>query len=142
MPYVVSKKDIFYNDKLTVINDIIILNDENHTILKPVRYFGYKMQVEARRNRSSVFRWVTLAEGLTDEYTTSVFFDGSRSPYWKDARMTNAATGKMEYLSPEWVEKEERRKAFEELRSELSANKSTWVINDEMIQSHIKRKNK
>ena len=142
MPYVVSKKDIFYNDKLTVINDIIILNDENHTILKPVRYFGYKMQVEARRNRSSVFRWVTLAEGLTDEYTTSVFFDGSRSPYWKDARMTNAATGKMEYLSPEWVEKEERRKAFEELRGELSANKSTWVINDEMIQSHIKRKNK
>ena len=118
LPSVVSKKEIFYNDKLTVIKDIIILNDENHTVMKPVRYFGNKMQVEARKNRSSVFRWVTLSEGLTDEYTTNVYFDGSRSPYWKDARMTNAATGRLEYLSPEWVERKARRTAFDELHSE------------------------
>ena len=142
MPYVVSKRDIFYNDKLTVINDIVILNDENHTILKPVRYFGDKMQVEARKDRSSVFRWVTLKEGLTDEYSTNVYFDGSRSPYWKDAMMTNAATGKMEYLSPEWVEREEKRRAFEELRGELSRSRSSWVISDEMVRSHLERKHK
>ncbi|MBO7069491.1 MAG: DEAD/DEAH box helicase [Bacteroidaceae bacterium] len=142
MPYVVSKKDIFYNDKLTVIRDIIILNDENRTVLKPVRYFGHKMQVESRKDKLSVFRWVTLAEGLTDDYTTNVYFDGSRSPYWKDARMMNAATGKMEYLSPEWVEREGRRKAFEKLRSELARKNSNWVITDKMLQSYISRNNK
>ena len=142
MPYAVSKKEIFYNDKLTVINDIIILNDENHTILKPVRYFGHKMLVEARRDKSSVFRWVTLSRGLTDEYTISVHFDGSRSPFWKDAMMTNAASGKMEYLSPEWVEKEEWQKAFEDLRSQLSQKRNSWTITEEMVSSHLERMHK
>ena len=140
MPYIVSKKDIFYNDKLTVINDVIILNDENHTVLKPVRYFGSKMQVEARKDRLSVFRWVTLSEGLTDEYTSNMYFDGSRSPYWRDAQMTNAATGKMEYLSPEWVEREERRLAFEALRSQQARNGEDWTISEDMVQAYVKRK--
>jgi hypothetical protein len=140
MPYMVSKKDVFYNDKLTVIKDIIILNDENHTVLKPVRYFGNRMQVEARKDRVRVFRWVTLSEGLTDEYTTSLYFDGSRQPFWKDARMRNAATGKMEYLSPEWVRNDEKRRAFEDLRRQLSRRKTNWVINGEMVQSYMDRK--
>lgn len=101
LPHPVSKSDIFYNDKLTVINDIIILNDENATVLKPLRYYGYKVQIEARRNGRKAYRWVTLAKGLTDEYAAEVFFEGSRRPYWKDAKMMNAATGKMEYLSPQ-----------------------------------------
>ena len=142
MPYTVGKEEIFYNDKLTVIKDVIILNDESHTVLKPVRYFGHKMLVDARKDRVNIFRWVTLSEGLTDEYTTNVYFDGSRSPYWKDAKMRNAATGRMEYLSPEWVESEEKRKAFDALRSKMPRDKNSWVINDEMVQSYINRKSK
>ena len=141
MPYAVSKKDIFYNDKLTVINDIIILNDENATVLKPQWYFGYKMQIPARKDGLKLFRWVTLADGLTDEYS-SFLFNGSSRPFWKDAKMMNAATGKMEYLSPEWVESEKRRKAFSELRSQLSRKKSHWVITEEMVRSHLERMHK
>ena len=139
MPYTVSKKEIFYNDKLTVIGDIIILNDGNSTVLKPQWYFGYKVQIEARKDGRKVLRWVTLADGLTDEYTTSMI-DGSRRPFWKDAKMTNAATGRMEYLSPEWVERETRRKAFEEMRSQLSRNKNDWSLTEDMVQSHMNRR--
>ena len=124
MPYMVKKRDIFYNDKLTVINDIIILNDGNSTVLKPQWYFGYKMQIAARKDGRKIFRWVTLADGLTDEYSTSII-GGSSRPFWKDAKMTNAATGKLEYLSPEWVENEIRKQAFDELRSELSKKRSS-----------------
>ena len=141
MPYAVSKKDIFYNDKLTVINDIIILNDENATVLKPQWYFGHKMQIPARKDGQKLFRWVTLADGLTDEYS-SFLFNGSSRPFWKDARMMNAASGKMEYLSPEWVEKEEWQKAFEDLRSQLSQKKNSWTITEEMVRSHLERMHK
>ena len=141
MPYTVSKEDVFYNDKLTVINDIIILNDGNSTVLKPQWYFGHKVQIEARKNGLKLYRWVTLADGLTDEYTTNMY-DGSRQPFWKDARMTNAATGKMEYLSPEWVRREEKRVAYEELRSQLSRKKNNWVITDKMVRSYVNRKHK
>ena len=102
MPRPVCKKDIFYNDKLTVINDIVILNDDNHTVLKPSCYFGDRMLVEARRNGHRSFRWVTLADGLTDEYTDDLYWEGSTEPLWKDTRMVNAGTGKLEYMSPEW----------------------------------------
>ena len=141
MPYAVSKKDIFYNDKLTVINDIIILNDGNSTVLKPQWYFGYKMQIEARKDGLKLFRWVTLADGLTDEYS-SFLYSGSSRPFWKDAKMVNAASGKMEYLSPEWVEREEKRKAFEDLRSQLSQKRNNWVITDEMVRSHLESMHK
>ena len=141
LPQMVRKKEIFYNDKLTVINDIIILNDENHTVLKPQWYFGDKMLIDARKDKLKVYRWVTLSEGLTDEYTTCMY-DGSRRPFWKDARMTNAASGKLEYLSPEWVEREERKQAFNELRSKLSENKSNWMVTDKMVHSYINRKYK
>lgn len=52
MPYTVSTDEIFYNDKLTVINDIIILNDGNSTVLKPQWYFGHKVQIVARTGGS------------------------------------------------------------------------------------------
>ena len=97
------------------------------------------MQIEARKDGRKVLRWVTLADGLTDEYTTSMI-DGSRRPFWKDAKMTNAATGRMEYLSPEWVERETRRKAFEEMRSQLSRNKNDWSLTEDMVQSHMNRR--
>ena len=140
MPYMVTKKDIFYNDKLTVINDIIILNDENGTVLKPFLYFGNKMQIKTRKDGKHAYRWVTLSKGLTDEYTTDMYFDGSVHPYWKNARMINAATGKMEYMSPAWVEKEERRTAFRELRRKLDRNGDSWSISEDMIQAQIKRR--
>ena len=125
MPHAVSKKDIFYNDKLTVIGDIIILNDGKSTVLKPKWYFGYKVQVDARKDGKRLYRWVTLSEGLTDEYST-YFSNGSSRPYWEDAKMINAATGKMEYLSPEWVRQQRWRKAFEGLRGKLSQERNSW----------------
>jgi len=36
----------------------------------------------------------------------------------------------------------EKRKAFDALRSKLSRDKRSWVINEEMVQSYIRRKNK
>ena len=100
-----------------------------------------KMQIPARKDGQKLFRWVTLADGLTDEYS-SFLFNGSSRPFWKDARMMNAATGKMEYLSPEWVEKEEWRKAFEDLRSQLSQKRNSWTITEEMVRSHLERMHK
>ena len=105
MPYAVRKKAIFYNDKLTVIGDIIILNDENSTVLKPLLYFGNKMLVEARKDGKKAYRFVTLSEGLTDEYSSN-FSNGSRYPCWEDVKMINAATGKMGYLNQEWVKRQ------------------------------------
>ena len=136
MPYAVSKKDIFYNDKLTIIGDIIILNDGNSTVLKPQWYFGYKMQIDARKDGKKLYRWVTLSEGLTDEYSTN-FSNGYSRPYWKDAKMINAATGKMEYLSPEWVKQQRWRKAFEEVRSQVSQRRNSWSISKEMVQAYL-----
>lgn len=100
MPYTISKDEILYNDKLTVINDIIILNDGNSTELKPQWYFGHKVQIVARKDGRKLYRWVSLAEGLTNEYTTSDI-GGSCRPYRKDAKMINAVTGRMEYPSLE-----------------------------------------
>ena len=54
----------------------------------------------------------------------------------------NAASGKMEYLSPEWVEKEEWQKAFEDLRSQLSQKRNSWTITEEMVRSHLERMHK
>ena len=105
MPYAVRKKAIFYNDQLTIIGDIIILNNENSTVLKPIWYFGDRMLIEARRDGKKAYRLVTLSEGLTDEYSSN-FSNGSSSPCWEDAQMINAATGKMEYLNPEWVKQQ------------------------------------
>ena len=36
----------------------------------------------------------------------------------------------------------EKRKAFDALRSKLPRDKKSWVINEEMVQSYIRRKNK
>ena len=138
MPYAVSKKDIFYNDKLTVIGDIIILNDGKSTVLKPQWYFGHKMQIDARKDGKRLYRWVTLSEGLTDEYSTNIS-NGSCRPYWGDAKMINAATGRMEYLSPEWVKQHRWRKAFEELRSQMSQKRNSWTITEEMVQAYLDR---
>ena len=139
MPYAVSKKDIFYNDKLTVIGDIIVLNNGSSTVLKPQWYFGHRMLINARKDGKMLYRWVTLSEGLTDEYTTSIN-NGYCHPYWEDAKMINAATGKMEYLSPEWVRQQKWRKAFEELRSQLSQERNSWSISQEMVQAYLDRK--
>ena len=128
LPYAVSKKDIFYNDKLTIIGDIIILNDGNSTVLKPQWYFGHRMQIDARKDGKKLYRWVTLSEGLTDEYSTNIS-NGSCRPYWGDAKMINAATGRLEYLSPEWVKQQKWRKAFEELRSQMPQERNSWTIN-------------
>lgn len=138
LPYAVSKKDIFYNDKLTVIGDIIILNDGNSTVLKPQWYFGHKMQIDARKDGKKLDRWVTLSEGLTDEYSTDIS-NGSHYPYWGDAKMINAASGKMEYLNPDWVKQQRWRKAFEELRSQLSQKSNSRIITEEMIQAYLDR---
>lgn len=139
MPYTVRKDEIFYNDKLTVINDIIILNDGNSTVLKLQWYFGHKVQIVTRKDGRKLYRWVSLAEGLTDEYTTSVI-SGSCRPYWTDAKMINAATGRMEYLSPEWVKQQRWRKAFEELRSQVSQKRNNWYISKEMEQAYLDRR--
>ena len=141
MPYAVSKKEIFYNDKLTVIGDIIILNDENSTVLKPQWYFGHKMQIDARKDGKKLYRWVTLSEGLTDEYSTDIS-NGSHYPYWGDAKMINAASGKMEYLNPDWVKQQRWRKAFEELRSQVSQKRKNWDISQEMVQAYLDSKYK
>lgn len=141
MPKPVNKRDIFYNDKLTVIHDIVILNDDNHTILKPFCYLGSRMLVETRRNGGKAFRWVTLSQGLTDDYADPLKWNGSRKPYWKDTKMMNAGTGKMEFLSPNWVEEEEREKAFHELREQME-DRDNWRITCDMIQSHIQHKKK
>ena len=138
LPYAVSKKEIFYNDKLTVIGDIIILNDGNSTVLKPQWYFGHKMQIDARKDGKKLYRWVTLSEGLTDEYSTDIS-NGSHYPYWGDAKMINAASGKMEYLNPDWVKQQRWRKAFEELRSQLSQKSNSRIITEEMIQAYLDR---
>lgn len=139
MPYTVSKDEIFYNDKLTLINDIIILNDGNSTVLKPQWYFGHKVQIVARKDGRKLYWWVSLAEGLTDEYTTSVI-GGSCRPYWKDAKMINFATGRMEYLSQEWVKQQRWRKAFEELRSQVLQKRNNWYISKEMEQAYLDRR--
>ena len=141
MPYAVSKKEIFYNDKLTVIGDIIILNDGNSTVLKPQWYFGHKMQIDARKDGKKLYRWVTLSEGLTDEYSTDIS-NGSHYPYWGDAKMINAASGKMEYLNPDWVKQQRWRKAFEELRSQVSQKRKNWDISQEMVQAYLDSKYK
>ena len=138
LPYAVSKKDIFYNDKLTVIGDIVILNDGNSTVLKPQWFYGHKMQIDARKDGRKLYRWVTLSEGLTDEYSAD-FSNGSCRPCWEDAKMINAATGKMEYLSPDWVKQHKWREAFEELRSQLSQKSNSRIITEEMIQAYLDR---
>ena len=99
------------------------------------------MLINARKDGKKLYRWVTLSEGLTDEYTTNIF-NGYCRPYWEDAKMINAATGKMEYLSPEWVRQQKWRKAFEELRSQLSQERNSWTISQEMVQSHLDMKRK
>ena len=141
LPYAVSKKDIFYNDKLTIIGDIIILNDGNSTVLKPQWYFGQRMQIDARKDGKKLYRWVTLSEGLTDEYSTNIS-NGSCRPYWGDAKMINAATGRLEYLSPEWVKQQKWRKAFEELRSQMPQERNSWTISKEMVQAFLDNKYK
>ena len=141
LPYAVSKKDIFYNDKLTIIGDIIILNDGNSTVLKPQWYFGHRMQIDARKDGKKLYRWVTLSEGLTDEYSTNIS-NGSCRPYWGDAKMINAATGRLEYLSPEWVKQQKWRKAFEELRSQMPQERNSWTISKEMVQAFLDNKYK
>ena len=138
LPYAVSKKDIFYNDKLTVIGDIVILNDGNSTVLKPQWFYGHKMQIDARKDGRKLYRWVTLSEGLTDEYSAD-FSNGSCRPCWEDAKMINAATGKMEYLNPDWMKQQKWRKAFEELRSQLSQKSNSRTITEEMIQAYLDR---
>ena len=141
LPYAVSKKDIFYNDKLTIIGDIIILNDGNSTVLKPQWYFGQRMQIDARKDGKKLYRWVTLSEGLTDEYSTNIS-NGSCRPYWGDAKMINAATGRLEYLSPEWVKQQKWRKAFEELRSQMPQERNSWTVSKEMVQAFLDNKYK
>ena len=93
----------------------------------------------ARKDGRKQYRWVSLAEGLTDEYTTSII-GGSCRPYWEDAKMINAATGRMEYLSPEWVKQQRRRKAFEEVRSQVSQKRNNWDISQEMVQAYLDRR--
>ena len=101
MPRPVSKRDIFYNDKLTVIHDIIILNNEYHTVLKPVGYFEHGALMSARKDGARAYRWLTLSQGLTDEYVDSFSsVDASLHPCWRNIRMMNAGTGKMEELRP------------------------------------------
>ena len=139
MPYAVSKDEIFYNDKLTVINDIIILNDGNSTVLKPQWYFGHKVQIVARKDGRKLYRWVTLSEGLTDEYSAD-FSNGSCRPCWEDAKMINAATGKMEYLSPDWVKQHKWREACEKLSSQLSQKMKNWEISDDMVKAYLDRR--
>ena len=82
--------------------------------------------------------WVTLSEGLTDEYSAD-FSNGSCRPCWEDAKMINAATGKMEYLNPDWMKQQKWRKAFEELRSQLSQKSNSRTITEEMIQAYLDR---
>ena len=47
----------------------------------------------------------------------------------------------MEFLSPNWVEEEEREKAFHELREQME-DRDNWRITCDMIQSHIQHKKK
>ena len=82
---------------------------------------------------------MSLAEGLIDVYTTSEIGDSCRL-YWKDAKMINAATGRMEYLSLEWVKQQRWRKAFEELRSQVSQKRNNWDISKEMEQTYLDRR--
>ena len=82
---------------------------------------------------------MSLAEGLIDVYTTSEIGDSCRL-YWKDAKMINAATGRMEYLSPEWVKQQRWRKAFEEVRSQVSQKRNNWDISKEMEQAYLDRR--
>ena len=78
---------------------------------------------------------------ITDEYTTSVI-GGSCRLYWEDAKMINAATGRMEYLSQECVKQQRWRKAFEELHSQVSQKRNNWDISQEMVQAYLDSKYK
>lgn len=81
------------------------------------------------------------SEGLTNEYMTDIP-NGSHYPYWGDAKMINAASGKMEYLNPDWVKQQRWRKAFEELRSQVSQKRNNWDISREMVQAYLDSKYK
>jgi hypothetical protein len=105
LPTPVAKQEVFYNDKLMIIRDVVILNNEYSTVLKPVYYFGYKMLVEEIYHSRRRYRWLTLKDGLTNQYTNDVYWDSREDPYWKDAQLTNAATGRLQYLNPNFGKK-------------------------------------